>query len=445
MKYLFSIITLLIISNLCYSQSYHIKLKVNGLSDTKAQLAYYYEDKQYIAAEASLNNKGVADFKGDKMLPRGLYMLIIPDKRYFVDLIIADDQVFIINSDTANFAKNIRYVNCTENTVFWKYQSDMSELINEKNKLDSLIQINNSKDSLQDLKKQKKSIELELENKWKAVAKANPNTFLSTMLNAMNATSQPKDKMWEYVNLSDSGLIRTPFFYGIIRTHIARHLERGVDRINYENDKLIALSKANHEVYRYITGYLLNFYRTFTKAGMNKVFVHIAENYFLNADDKWLNAKVKKIIRKQVDIFKASFVGMPATNLKLASSKGDSINLFDIKAKKILLYFWSSGCGHCDNATKRIKENYAKLKELGYEVVGMNTNAKSMNDYNRALNEKPSEWPQYHDLNHKSRFREYYYVASSPLMYVIDNKRIIKNKAFGDKNIENIINAIVKK
>jgi len=63
MKYLFFLCIIFFINIL--SAQYNITVKIKNLPPQKVQFAYYFEDKQYVVAEAESDAKGVVKFKGD--------------------------------------------------------------------------------------------------------------------------------------------------------------------------------------------------------------------------------------------------------------------------------------------------------------------------------------------------------------------------------------------
>ena len=63
---------------------YSIKVKINGIKDTVCHLANYYGDKQYYKDTARVDKNGNMIFDGKQKLPGGIYMVILPVKKYFV-------------------------------------------------------------------------------------------------------------------------------------------------------------------------------------------------------------------------------------------------------------------------------------------------------------------------------------------------------------------------
>src|SRR5664280_3190079 len=55
---------------------YEIDLTINDLPDSTVFLAYHLGDKQYIRDTVRLDGKGLGVFKGQELLPQGIYMIV---------------------------------------------------------------------------------------------------------------------------------------------------------------------------------------------------------------------------------------------------------------------------------------------------------------------------------------------------------------------------------
>jgi hypothetical protein len=102
------------------SKGYEIKVNVKGLSDSTCQLAYYFGDKQYIKDSAKADTKGNLVFKGDEELPGGIYMVVLPGKKYF-EMIVDKEQYFNLETDNADLVANMKVKGSKDNEVFYDY------------------------------------------------------------------------------------------------------------------------------------------------------------------------------------------------------------------------------------------------------------------------------------------------------------------------------------
>jgi len=75
-------------------QGHRIEVQLKGFENKDAILGYYSNKKMYVTDTVQFNDKGVAVFAGDEPYPGGLYLVYLPNGKYF-DL-LDSDQTFSI-------------------------------------------------------------------------------------------------------------------------------------------------------------------------------------------------------------------------------------------------------------------------------------------------------------------------------------------------------------
>jgi len=108
-------------------QGYRIKVTVNGLSDTTIILGHYFNKSMYPDDTVLVNNEGAGTFKGQNLLPGGMYVIFLPNTKFF-EILISDDQDFYIETDTVDFIDNIKIKGSEENSIFFSFQKYMKSL-----------------------------------------------------------------------------------------------------------------------------------------------------------------------------------------------------------------------------------------------------------------------------------------------------------------------------
>ena len=81
---------------------YDIDVTIRGLQDSAIYLAYHFGDKQYIKDTIDLSRTGTAKFSGKEPLPQGIYMIVLPGRRYF-EMLVSDDQIYSISCNYPDF------------------------------------------------------------------------------------------------------------------------------------------------------------------------------------------------------------------------------------------------------------------------------------------------------------------------------------------------------
>ena len=68
--------------------------------------------------------------------------------------------------------------------------------------------------------------------------------------------------------------------------------------------------------------------------------------------------------------------GDPAPDFTGKDENGNSIKLSDFKGKKLVLYFYpKDDTPGCTAEACNLRDNYAKLKKTGYEVIGISSDS----------------------------------------------------------------------
>ncbi len=436
-KQVFTILISLFWAFPIFGQAYKIKIEIKEAAGLNAQLAYYQGDSKYVKQSAKFAKNNIAIFEGTEKLPTGIYFITVGNIGYF-DLLIRSEQNFSISTDTIDFIKSIKIKDSKENSLFFAYQSKVLAFKTKLAEYESAIKrLGTESDSVKLLEQKKNKLNEELNQFVDKTKIENPDSYLTKILSAMDV--QDVDKF----NFADEELLLTPFFHNFIRLFIKKNIEKGPAFIIQETAKFLSAAKSSQANYQYIANYLLNFYNTFYKVGMNEVFVYIADNYFLPDKANWFTGKDLEQIKVRRDFLAQSMPGKPAQDLTLKSSSGEYISLLQVKSKYTLLFFWATGCGHCTTATKILKENYQSLVSKGIEIYAVNID-KNEEEWHKKIEENELSWINCIDQDEISNYRDKYYVYGSPLLYVIDSDKKIIAVNNGEVEIENAVLQLLK-
>jgi len=435
-------------SDFAGAQGYKIKVKVADLPTQEHLIGYYFADNQFVLDTVFSDEKGLAIFEGEEKLDGGMYFWVLPNKMH-IDLIISDDQEFSVELDTTELYKNIKITGSTENTLFYNYQNFLQQQ-NEKYAI--LAQqkeaVGDNSDSAVIIQTEIENIQKIAENYWQKLATENKGTFFATMLTAMNGDVDKHFNFgyfFNYIDFSDARLLRSPVIHKAVRIVLARNLnqEKDANFIMTELDSLFARAKANKEVYQYVVGYTLSFFNSFQRLGMNYVFAHIADNYILNGNSDWFDEATLASISERNEIMKASFVGQKAHDLQMENVEGEVKTLYDIETDYTLLFFWSTGCGHCEAATEHItkfmkESNYAS--KFSVYAVYAKDDKKDWEEFIKKY--ETQSWTNVWDLEDKNMYHAYYYIVSTPILFLLNKNKEIMTIRAGDQPIELLMNEI---
>ena len=107
--------------------------------------------------------------------------------------------------------------------------------------------------------------------------------------------------------------------------------------------------------------------------GHDAVLLKIADDIYLSGKADWVTKEFIDDLRKQTELLRHNLIGMKAENLVMDSYKGIFVSLYDVEKEFTILYFWEPDCGHCKEATPKLKAYYDKAKTQGIEVFAVCT------------------------------------------------------------------------
>jgi len=198
--------------------------------------------------------------------------------------------------------------------------------------------------------------------------------------------------------------------------------------------------------------------------GMDKVYVHIADKYYI-PEAEWSNPEFIADLKERVEKLKPTMIGVKATDIQLVSVPaehfisaaeneelkknpyvGTFFQLYDIKSKFTILYFWEVDCGFCKKATPLLYEAYERLKDKGVEVIAVSTlggeegKVKWINYINEnGFYDWTNAWNPY-DFT----FKTIYDVATTPQLFVLDQDMKIIAKRIAPEQAEKIIESLLE-
>ncbi len=150
------------------------------------------------------------------------------------------------------------------------------------------------------------------------------------------------------------------------------------------------------------------------------------------------------LMKPYVDKESRIIVGGTAPDFKMVTPEGDSLSLYDIKAKVKILDFWASWCGPCRAENPNVRKIYRKYKDAGLEIVSVSFDTKK-EAWIRAIQEDKLNWIHLSDLKGWSSVAsDLYEVHGIPYVFVLDeNNRIIAESLRGEA-LEECIAAALK-
>lgn len=486
MKKTILIILLAFFISSVFSQGYKIKIKINHLKNDTLILAHHFNAQMYPDDTLIVDSKGVGILEGKEPLIGGMYILFMPNKTYF-DFLIGDNQEFSIENDTVDFLKNAKFTNSKENELFVSYQRLMIEKRKEADELNK-----KKKEAKNDKEKEKiteklKNIGKEINKYRDKIINENKDLFVSVFLNStkeVEIPDYPRDEKGDVIDSSfqyhywrnhfldnfdvaDGRLLRTPIYENKIIQYIDKVISQDPDTIMAEVDKLIKLSRSSKELFRYMLITLHNHYAESKVMCQDKVFLYIAEKYYIPEAD-WSKDDYLEKLKETVKTNKPLRCGEAAPNIEMIYVPaehfmnaqqdtalirdvhvGARMTLNNINAKYTILWFWEKDCGHCRKQTpqlykifEKLNENGVDLKIMSVHMIGSVEGKKKWIDFvnDKGLYDWFNVWSPY-----SYEYKEKYGIKSTPIIFILDKEKKIIAKKLSPIQVEHLIYELEKR
>ena len=468
---------LLLTASSLSAQGYRIEVEIKGLSKDTLILGEYFTSRMIPKDTIVLDQKGQGLFEGDEKFTGGLYLIYINPEQYF-DLLLGDDQELSIVADTADLTGSLVYTGSKDMQIFQEYKLFLQEKREELKQLTSQFSAAASKTDSTVIIDQQKALNREMEAYMNQIEAEHSALFVADFIASTREPSPPESMLTGERRSDDSiryfyyrehyfdrfdpfniRLLHTPLYEGKIKNYITRAVPQHPDSLIVAVDYLLNGSKTDDDLYRYMLITLFNHFAESKFIGMDGVYFHIAEYYYI-PDATWSSQEFLDKLKENLALNKPTLIGQTAPNLimrqipeehfgmaaqdtaiKRDPHIGHDFFIHDVEARFTMLYFWEADCGHCKKSTPALYEVYTRMKEKGVEVISVHV----INSI-----EGKEKWIDFVNKHHltgwincwspySNEFRKLYNLQSYPQLFVLDKDKIIIAKRVTPEQAEKII------
>ena len=139
---------------------------------------------------------------------------------------------------------------------------------------------------------------------------------------------------------------------------------------------------------------------------------------------RWNSSLIRSCVLAGMVVVAATFaiagnVNTPATEFSLTSLTGQPVALSQYKGNVVLVNFWATWCGPCQQEMPLLDQMYKKYKPAGFTLLGVNVDkeAPAVKDL---LSRKPVSFTVL--LDPENKVSRDYHVADMPSSVIIDRK-----------------------
>ncbi len=443
-----------------------------GVKDSMVFLAHYYGKNRptiFKTDSAFFDKSGTAVFNStDKDFVGGIYILYLSDLQTNFEVLMNKGDDITIVAPKDNIPDGIVYKNSPENARFSEYVKYLKSYSAGEEKLKKELEKARNADDTAAVRKKAVAASKELNKYRKDYIKSNPGTLLAAIFAAIETPQIPegdhfledgktkdstfnyryyKSHFWDGFDFRDDRLIYTPIYDARLEEYFSKLVLPWTDSIEKEADVLLKKSKGTKDMFHYTLWWITRYVENSKVMGMDEVFVYLVENYYMKGDAFWLKSdELAKYIDRAQKIA-PNVIGNIAPELKMPNIVTKKMeNVHAIKSKYTLVLFYSPNCGHCQHEMPSIDSLYQEvLKKKGVTIMTVATEGdeKAITDFIKKYN--MGEWTNTWDNDHTSDYHNKYDVYSTPTIYLLDDKKIIKGKRLDHNNIAGLIDMIEKK
>jgi len=448
---------------------YKIQLKFTDVTDSVVYLAHYYGKPLptiYKADSAKLDKNGVAIFQSTEKFTGGIYMMLLSDKKTYFEFLVDNGNDIGITATAKTLPAGLKFKNSPENERFQDYVTFLKDFGAKQQELQARITTAKTAADTAEIRKKSGEGSKKLIAYRREYVSKNPNTLLSSIFNSLEIPQVPEGKhylpdgkedssfaynyykghYWDNFNFQDDRLIYTPVYDAKLEEYFSKLVLPLIDSMEAESDKLLAKTEGTKDLFKYTLWWITHYVESSKIMGMDEVFVYLVENYYMKGKATWLdNDQLQKYI-EQAQKIAPNVIGNIAAEIKMQDTNGKEQSLTAVKAKYTLLVFWSPECGHCLHEIPRIDSLYkAVLKKKGVKIYGVRVEGDEQKWKDVIKKEKLDEWINVWDPEYKSNFRSKYNVYSTPVIYLLDERKIIRGKKLDHSTILQVIENLEKK
>ncbi|MBE2290300.1 MAG: DUF5106 domain-containing protein [Chitinophagaceae bacterium] len=451
---------------------YHITLKMPAVKDSLVYLVHYYGKPLptiYKRDSAKLDKKGVAVFdSNDPDFIGGIYMVLLSDRKTYFEFLLDKGADMTITADIAKLPQGVTFKNSPENEHFQEYVNFLKDYSTKQQDLQKEYAAARTAEDTIALRKKSAATSRELTKYRREQADKYPGTLLSAIFHSLEVPIVPegprfledgktkdstfayryyKGHYWDSYDLKDDRLIHTPIFDAKLEEYFNKLVMPWPDSMIKESTDLLAKTRGSKETFKYALWWLTRNAENSKIMGMDEVFVYLVENYYMKGDATWLSSEeLNKYIDRAMKIA-PNVIGNLAPEVRLPNLEtGKEESLNGTKAKYTLIVYYAPTCGHCKEEIPKIDSIYrTSLKGKGMKIYAVSTEGDEAAAKDFVKRYKLEDWTTTWDPEHVGDWRSKYDVYSTPTIYLLDEKKIIRGKRLDHSNIAGLVEMLERK
>ncbi len=448
-------------------KGYEIKVKLDNYAAKTLVLGYHMADKQYIRDSTTVGADGFFTFKGDTLLPCGVYLLVLKPDNNLIQVLLPDgDQTLTLTADAKDPANSVKIKGSEDNIAFYEYTNFLSGLRPEADSIGAQLSRlkNKPADSLR-LTARLVGMDKRVK-KYQADFVAKHPTFLSTkIIRAVNDPEIPefkgadrdvqlqryywyKQHYFDNIDIADGCLLRSQVLFPKLEFYVEKLTPQHPDSINLSLDYVLKKMPPASDNFNFFLIHFLNKYITSKFVGQDACYVHLAQEYYCKGMLKWAKKEDLEKICDNARRLAPILIGKTGPNITLKNQQNQPKSLYDVDADYTVLFFWEPECGYCKKAAP-FMVNFAKkyVSQYSVKIVSVCTavTEKAAECWKSAQEKEFSDilFMNLYDPYIQSRYKTLYDVQTTPQIFILNRQHEIIMKRIDAEQLDGVMQQIL--
>lgn len=439
------------------TRNHKIEFEVKNFNGDYALIAFNQGGSKLMHDTVVAQN-GRFVLEGEDPLQPGIYIVALPPSNTYFEFMVDRDQVFSVKTDTTDFVATMQFEGSEQNEVFYEDIKFLSAQSTNMKAIQDQIQAGTKDTPEYDkLIEERKTVNDAVINFRTNLVTQHPTMLYGKVVGMMmdpvvpeapkNADGSLVDSLfaWKYtrsqwldqIDFNDKGLVRTPTLEPKIIQYLERFTYQHPDSVIVSIDHILGRAgQGNYEVFRYCLTTIFNKYVNIELMCWDKIFVHMAETYYLNEHPMidWADSTMLGDMSERAVAMKPTICGEIAPDFTVNDDSGKPVSMHSIDAPYTIVFFWDYDCGHCKTETPKLVDAFKKHKKDGVALMTLSING-DIDEWKGKIDEYGfSGGVHTQDHRRQSGFDRYYDLRTTPRMFVLDkDKRIIAKRITADQ------------